>query len=329
MKNSWLDAPLRVFLDVNYISSFGKPLLPKEDILLIADRVAACKPFFVNLGEDILNYEHLEELLARFSTASIKLSLSSSNLLDGSENLEYLKDHKIDFLEFKLDPHVDALLDDITYIDKIKETLSLYSGITKKVCPSMIVTGKNFKLIPYLMDFCIENSIKYFKMPNTVINERTISIIPDEHLLFEDVQKLRALLSEKADYYKKNLELFIHDLFIFEIFFPSKDESKMRAEYNGCQAGNALCYIDQNGDLYLCSSLYVSIGSVLENEIKTLFKSEKRAEYKKMIDEQYTDKCIECVDFQECKGGCRGIVYFVNDSFLGLDPLCPYGKQKH
>jgi len=327
MKDTKLDAPLRVYWDINYIGSFPGSLLEKNDILKVADEVIACRPFYVNLGEDILNFSHLKDLLEKFKTAQIMLSLSSSSLVNEVEDLDFLKEHKVDFLEFKLDPHIDEIKKDTGYLDKIKTTLDAYAGITKKVCPSLIVTGENYVLLPVIIDFLAQNGVKYFKMPNTVINERTVNNISQKHMIYEDVAKLGELITDKVDYYKSKMEFFIHDLFIFEIFFPVKGESKQRAEYDGCQAGNALCYIDHKGDLYLCSSLYMSLGSLLENSIRKLFKSEKRLEFKKMIDEQHHEKCVQCADFSECKGGCRGIVYFLNDSFLGLDPLCPYSGK--
>jgi len=326
MKNSRLAAPLRIFWDVNYLKSYSdKPALQKENILKIADEIIACKPFFVNLGEDILNYEQLAELLEKFSLAKIKLSLSSSNLIAADKGkYGFLKEHKLDFMEFRLDPHIGKIKKDKNYLNKICETLKVYESITKKVCPSLVITKENFELLPYLLDYFIERGIKYFKMPNTVINERNIGKAEMEHLIYDDVKKLKEIIGGRISYIKSKMELFIHDLFIFEIFYPAGEESSKRSEYGGCQAGNALCYIDQKGDLYLCSSLYISLGNVLKEDIKSLFKSEKRLNYKNMIEEQYSKQCVQCIDFSKCRGGCRGIVYFMNDSFLGLDPLCPY-----
>jgi GeoRSP system SPASM domain protein len=324
MTKSKLDAPLRVFWDINYFDPYEGEILKKEDLLKIADRIVSCKPFFVNLGENILSLECLRDILKKFNKAHIKLSLSSSALITDKDKFSYLKDHKIDFLEFRLDPFIETIMNDISYLDKISETLEIYAEITEKVCPSLIVTKHNYHLLPQLLDYFADKGIKYFKMPNTVINERTINSISSDHLLYEDVQKLRNIIKDKVSFYKSKIKFFIHDLFIFEIFFSIKDEASERVEFTGCQAGNALCYIDQKGELYLCSSLSVSLGNVLEQDIKALFKSEKRAKYLKMLDEQYDKKCIQCMDFTECRGGCRGIVYFINDSFLGLDPLCPH-----
>jgi GeoRSP system SPASM domain protein len=326
MKKSRFDNPLRVFWDINFSSSFNKTL-PKEDILDIAGKVVSARPFFVNLGEDILSCEYLNNILEKFKPAGIKPSLSSSSLIKDDDKYNFLKEHKIDFLEFKLDPHIDEITKDKNYLNKINDTLEVYKAITKKVCPSLVITAKNYFLLPFILDSFIQHGIRYFKMPNTLINDMTADKVLKEHLSSEDIKELGKLIKDRVGYFKSNIDFFIHDLFIFRIFFKTKDEGKIRAEYGGCQAANALCYIDQSGELYLCSSFHVSLGSVLEHDIKTLFKSEKRLNYKRMIDEQFDEKCIQCIDFNECRGGCRGVVYFINDSVSGLDPLCPYAEE--
>ncbi len=166
-------------------------------------------------------------------------------------------------------------------------------------------------------------------MPNTFINNRAAEEISQQLLTFDDLKNLRELISGKVDYYRSNIRFFIHDLFIFKIFFPEKRKSKERMEYGGCQAGNALCYIDQKGDLYLCSSLYVNLGSVLDKDIKTIFRSKLRSDVRKKIEERFAKKCVRCLDFSDCQGGCRGVVYFINETFLQPDPLCPYGKEEN
>lgn len=326
MKGARLDTPLRVFWDVNYSNDYGGATLSREDVLKVADEIIACRPFYVNLGEDILTYPHLDELLEKFKDLRLKLTLSSSALSVSDDTVELIKEYKIDFLELRLDPHVDAIIESKGHLDKIREALDRYAKISEKLCPSLIVTKENYTLIPVLIDLFITHGIKYFKMPNTVINEQTVNDVREKHLKHEDIVRLRELLTDKVEDYKSKIELFIHDLFIFEIFYPNKEESGKRAEYGGCQAGNALSYIDQKGDLCLCSSLYVNMGSVLEKSIRAIFKSERRLKYRHMIEERYDDRCLDCADFDKCKGGCRGIVYFMNDSFKDVDPLCPYYK---
>ncbi len=147
MKISKLDAPLRVYWDVNFKHS-SDDILQKEDIFKIAGRILAGRPFFVNLGEDILNYEHLNELLEKFQDAKIKLSLSSSNIIKDKKDLGFLNEHKLDFLEFKLNPHIATIKRNKKHLDKINKTLKMYLNVTDKVCPSLVVTADNYKLLP-------------------------------------------------------------------------------------------------------------------------------------------------------------------------------------
>ncbi len=324
MTQAKLDAPLRVYWEINYGNSTGEARLTQAELLNVADIIIAGRPFYLNLGEDILNYNRLDELLGRFSGKGIQVSLSSSTLIDDAESISFLKKHKLDFLELKLDPHIDAINSDPGYLKKIATTLKVYSSITKKVCPSLMINADNYTMLPEIMDFLAEQGIKYFKMPNTVINESTLDKLKNTLLRADDIMRLKEILRDKVADYKSNIHFFIHDLFIFKIFFPTEEESKLRAEYGGCQAGNALSYIDQSADLYFCSALHVSFGNLLADDIKMLFKSDKRNEVKQLIDEDFPEKCTSCLDFKECRGGCRGVVYHLNESFACVDPLCPY-----
>ncbi|MFC1855781.1 hypothetical protein ACFL2A_04505, partial [Thermodesulfobacteriota bacterium] len=100
MINNRLDAPLRVFWDVNYFLSHDASTLQKDDVFKVADSIIACRPFYVNLGEDIIHYEHIEELLDKFKKTNIQLSLASASLIS-EQKLDFLKDHKVNILEFK------------------------------------------------------------------------------------------------------------------------------------------------------------------------------------------------------------------------------------
>jgi len=89
----------------------------------------------------------------------------------------------------------------------------------------------------------------------------------------------------------------------------------------GCQAGNALAYVDPAGILYPCASLPVPLGRVSAGAITESWSGPLLAALREGIAGIPT-KCAECPIEPTCRGGCRGWSHFLTCTWNATGPDC-------
>jgi len=90
----------------------------------------------------------------------------------------------------------------------------------------------------------------------------------------------------------------------------------------GCLAGQLICLITAEGDVFPCSYFPHSAGNVLETPFKDIW--EKSELFKEMRDfKSYKGKCGECEYLNVC-GGCRARADAVYGDYLAEEPFCSY-----
>jgi radical SAM protein with 4Fe4S-binding SPASM domain len=102
---------------------------------------------------------------------------------------------------------------------------------------------------------------------------------------------------------------------------PSKLSIRLaRGLLRGCAAGNGLCYIKANGEVWPCPFVPISGGSVRDVPLYEIY-------YKSELFSSLNDRsnlnsrCRACRNRDIC-GGCRGRAYAHLGNHLGEDPLC-------
>lgn len=98
---------------------------------------------------------------------------------------------------------------------------------------------------------------------------------------------------------------------------PSGEESPGA----GCQAGNALAYIDPAGVLYPCASLPVPLATIREGAIAAAWSSPVLAALREGI-ATIPDPCRHCPCAPTCRGGCRGWAHYLAADWNTPGPDC-------
>lgn len=119
------------------------------------------------------------------------------------------------------------------------------------------------------------------------------------------------------------LDLAVHDFFAWRILSEVLGRPPTRGESPGCQAWDALAYVDPEGRLFGCSSLRGSVGDLRESRLMVLWNSPERRALRDRV-EQAPAGCASCPDLPGCRSGCRGTVEFLHGHFGEVDPGCPF-----
>jgi radical SAM protein with 4Fe4S-binding SPASM domain len=89
----------------------------------------------------------------------------------------------------------------------------------------------------------------------------------------------------------------------------------------GCQAGNALAYIDPAGILYPCASLPVPLARVNAGAIAAAWGGPSVAALREGI-AQIPALCADCDCAPTCRGGCRGWAHYLASDWVTPGPDC-------
>lgn len=114
------------------------------------------------------------------------------------------------------------------------------------------------------------------------------------------------------------VRLFVHDLFLHRTLnLPCLGG---RIEYAGCQAGDAIAYIDRSGAVYPCATFPAPLGEIGRQTVKEIWASAERLGLRDKI-VSAPGECAGCGELADCKGGCRGLAWAVAGP-EGKDPNC-------
>ncbi|WP_305045679.1 SPASM domain-containing protein [Geoalkalibacter sp.] len=301
-----LDAPLRLTWDIYH----PEHLLPASELMLIADRLLAAGVFFVLLDGRPLSHDACARVVAHLA-AGCQVSLVVSPEEENFSRLAggwSLRELFLDVTEVADQP--DRL------IEKAVAALRALG-----YAPSLLLrpSQRNLQRIPALADLCRRLGIARLKLPNARIADEWQK--PEDLRLPgpEDIEDLRRWVGGDGASARRGLDLEVHDLFIWEIFFAAGTQG--RGEYGGCQAANSLGHIDARGNLYPCSSWPLVLGSLLTTELEELWQSPLRHGVRSVI-ARLPAACRDCRDLPICLGGCRGLAETFKMKSEGRDLMC-------
>jgi radical SAM protein with 4Fe4S-binding SPASM domain len=106
------------------------------------------------------------------------------------------------------------------------------------------------------------------------------------------------------------------------LFLPPE---KRRA--SPCEAGYLRLWINSSGDIFPCSYLEeLPIGNVYRDSISDVWNNSpvlKALRNPALL----KGTCASCEYRDGCRGGCRGLAYFLEGDYLCSDPYCPIVVQ--
>ncbi len=302
-----LDAPLRLSWDL------AADLLNADQLQQIARQLLDAGVFFVALEAEPLQHPAVLPLLETLTTGGCQLSL----VLKGERGELALLESIPKSVSLSLDCAA-AVVDGQLDLPLLKQRLDQLSSAG--FAPSLLWVPRHgeLPLILELLDFCAAEKVNCFKLPNQKIgvnSDLQRSFLPD----CNDLEQLTRLVRSSGVPQIPNLQLEVHDLFLWELLQPLSGGS--RSEYGGCQAANSLGYIDKYGQLFPCASWPQPLGDITQENLLDLWQSQLRMQIRQQITEIPVG-CEGCRDYEICFGGCRGLSSFCRDDGLKRDLLC-------
>jgi len=304
MLKKTLSAPLRVYWDLVPEDKDG---LDRERAISLAGELAVLKVFFVTLGLSGGARPDIAEVVSGLKKGGVRVTVSISGP-DSNPGQAALA--AADAVDLRVDGPV-----------KFSGLLAeLSSGLPEKkpLSVSFVPVKGGAGELGNVIRLALDAGIRSFNLPNPDIvhnPDRAGDFVLDarERALYKEV--LKGLLGPLG----KDVRLGVHDLFLHrELGLPSLGE---RLEYAGCQAGDALAYIDGKGLLYPCASWPVPLGELKEYPFGDIWGRAERAALRARI-KGVPSACDGCTELAVCKGGCRGLA-IVSGGEDAPDPGCP------
>ena len=188
----------------------------------------------------------------------------------------------------------------------------------EKISVSVVPTSDGGRQVEEIFGMAANSGIRLFSLPNPdLVNLGG----PASRFVLDEGQ--RALCKKAVEGVLRPLgetaRLFVHDLFLHKALdLPGLAG---HIEYAGCQAGDAIAYIDKTGLVYPCRSMPFSVGDLKHASFRDIWSGEERNAVRARI-MAVPDGCAGCAEKAVCKGGCRGLA-FVEAGPGGRDPCCP------
>lgn len=196
---------------------------------------------------------------------------------------------------------------EIPFYYSFEETQAMLGQLEKhiqNVTLSYFLTSTNIKIFEYLLTKAKALGIKKIMIPNPdLVNFK--ELIRDVFLTEKDLDKLTFVES-----FKNFFKFQVHDYFLAK-YLNLEDASL----FKGCQAGSLVGYI-QNGTVFTCKSIPIALGSITEENFKTIWETAKDV----MKTYKILSKCQSCSLNSSCNLGCPGTAFFLNNATK--DPLC-------
>lgn len=180
--------------------------------------------------------------------------------------------------------------------------------------PDPLDYGETFELI----DAFLRSPGKALVLKNPNYRKRKL---PAE-IPVSDFDALRDGVHIESTRFGDDKKVVIHDYFLWKYFRDNfhgfVDE---RAEFDGCQGGSTLAYVDWNGYVYPCETLLVPLGTLPGEDISEIWDSPRRKSISEKISE-FPPDCVECGELKGCFGGCRGLAHHIRGNLDFPDPQC-------
>jgi len=183
------------------------------------------------------------------------------------------------------------------------------------------VIGKNnFIHIPNIFKYANEKKLNEIEFLRLKPSGRAGDIYQKEKTTLIQNKKLIPMLSKLSRKYKITAKIDCSFVPMLCYHKPPKGMLETLATY-GCEAGNVLLGIRNNGAVSGCSFLKNENFDVFELPQK--MKEKNYFEHLRKIPEKAQEPCKSCKYLEICKAGCHAVSEFVTGDFYAPDPDCP------
>jgi len=299
-----LSAPLRVYWELPPVKDGGPE---PEAALDMARSFGALKIFFLTVRLTG-SREDIAEVLEAAAKGGIRItvSVSSPGSFPGWKAMA-----AADVLEL-----VPA---DAASLGRLLDEVKGRSG-KAEISVSAVPSRDNTQDVIEMFRLALGNGIRIFSLANPLI---PYGLVPDGGAAaFVLTDRERTMLKEGLEAllmpFGQDIKLFVHDLFLHgSLKLPGLGG---RIEYAGCQAGDAIAFIDGQGRVFPCATLPLPLGDMKTESLKGIWAGRARKELRERL-AATASGCAGCVSIEDCKGGCRGIAYLIG-GHESKDPGC-------
>lgn len=305
-------------------NSKGKSL-PREKVISVIDEAESIgvKELVFGGGEPIL-YDGFFEICEYVLAKGLNLTFTTNGLLVPEEinRLSELKKYN----SLQVGVSLDGPTSEIHGYFRPKETfesalkaIELLQEADINVHVLCVLNRANIKAIPEFLSFLAKLNIS---------NVRLLPFMPvgrgkqykEEMLSPSDFCRILQEKPKWSDIFRINIGLHIPWEFLF--LAPEK-----RFPYP-CEAGYLRLWINSRGDMFPCSYMSdLSIGNIYRDSISDAWLNSPIL--KNLRDPALLKgACGTCIYRDGCRGGCRGLAYFLEGDYLCADPYCQIASQK-
>ncbi|RLI78196.1 hypothetical protein DRP04_10405 [Archaeoglobales archaeon] len=295
--------------------------LPQDMVVSIIDEAEriGVKELVLGGGEPLL-YENFFEICEYALSKGLNLSFVTNGTLVPEKIdffIKFRKYNKSLQVGISLDGHTPELhgyFRPKETFESVIEAINLLHKADIKVHVLCVLNKANIKKIPEFLNF--------LSMLN-ISDVRFLPFMPvgrgkkyKEELLPPD--KYYNILREKHEWsriFKINIGFHMP----WEFLFLSPEKRRP----SPCEAGYLRLWINSSGDMFPCAYMSdLPIGNVYRDSISDVWLNSPML--KKLRDPTLLKgACATCVYRDGCRGGCRGLAYFLEGDYLCADPYCP------
>ena len=294
-----LSAPLRVYWDIAAEKDGG---ISPETAGKAAEELASLKVFFVTLALFGKPREDLAAIIGLIKKGGSRVTLSFGRP-------EAVPEAEV----FQLADGVDVRPDGEGLLESLLAAVPAGKQATLTLTPERGGAEAAGRMIKAALDA----GVRTFSLANpNIVYDRESA--PRFALGASDRKAYADVLEGLLGTLDSGVRLFVHDLFLHRTLnLPCLGG---RIEYAGCQAGDAIAYIDKAGTVYPCATFPVPLGELGRQTVKEIWSSAERLGLRERI-VSAPGECAGCGELPDCKGGCRGLAWEIAGP-EGKDPNC-------
>lgn len=279
-------------------------------------------PYFYITGGDPLLHKDFWKILELFKDNNTSFGILGNPFHLDAETCKKLKYYGCDKYQLSIDglrqTH-DLIRKSGSFdetIDKIKHIRN--AGI--KCAVMTTVSNTNISEIPQIIDIVAENKVDIFAFARycPTGDQRETHVTPERYRDFLNTcwERFEKYKDSKTTFNLKDhlWTLFLHEKGLFSI--PEKLDKDII--YDGCNCGNCHLTILPDGNVYACRRFESLIGNAFNEQIYSIFLSEKMDKYR---DYSKFEKCSKCELLRFCRG-CPAVSYGYTKNFYSADPQC-------
>ncbi|MEW6088764.1 MAG: GeoRSP system radical SAM/SPASM protein [bacterium] len=295
--------------------------LPAGQNKEIVKKLVAAKVYFANFGggEPFLKKDIFD--IALFARENgLHISVSTNGFLVDGEIVDKIKNSRISKVEVSLDSARERDHDNFRNkkgsFKKAVFAIELLRKNNIETAVSSVISRMNYREFGELIDLARKLGIKKITFHNYkcsgqgLKNRGELDLTPREWMGF-----YRDVLIKKKEI--SDITISLDDPVICLLKeFGGRDKTIVP----GSSCGKLSLAIKPNGDITPCGFMPVSIGNILKDDFKDIWKNSPVL--LKLRNKEAKGKCVSCENYEECLGGCSARAYAVSGDFNQPDPHC-------